>query len=105
MATDTRTELGRLARRFHALADPTRLAIVQALGRGEHCVCELMDHVGAAQSRLSFHLKTLKDAGVVTDRRDGRWMYYRLDPAALHELRAFAGEAARVRNDRLCCAG
>jgi ArsR family transcriptional regulator, arsenate/arsenite/antimonite-responsive transcriptional repressor len=50
------------------------------------CVCELTDALDAAQSRLSFHLKVLKDAGLVTDRREGRWMYYMLNPDALAEL-------------------
>jgi len=76
----------RLARTFHALSDPTRLALVDRLRNGERCVCELMDVLGAAQSRLSFHLRVLKDAGVVRDRREGRWIYYRLDAERLEEL-------------------
>jgi ArsR family transcriptional regulator len=76
-------EITRAARWFHALSDETRLRIVALLAGGEHCVCELMDPLGAAQSRLSFHLKTLKTAGLVTDRRDGRWVYYSLAPEAL----------------------
>ena len=42
----------------------------------------------AAQSRLSFHLKVLKDAGLIRDRREGRWMYYSIDPDAIEELEA-----------------
>jgi ArsR family transcriptional regulator len=49
-------------------------------------VCELTDALDAAQSRLSFHLKVLKDAGLVSDRREGRWTYYTLDSAALGEM-------------------
>ena len=66
--------LARLARLFHALSDETRLRIVARLLSGEQCVCNLTGALDAGQSRLSFHLKTLKDAGLVTDRRDGRWM-------------------------------
>jgi ArsR family transcriptional regulator len=66
----------RAAGLFHALSDETRLRILARLRRGERCVCQLTDALDAAQPRLSFHLKTLKDAGLVTDRRDGRWMYY-----------------------------
>jgi ArsR family transcriptional regulator len=73
----------RAARLFHALSDGTRLAILQRLRFGEQCVCNLTDALDAAQSRLSFHLKVLKDAGLVTDRREGRWMYYTLDAEAL----------------------
>jgi len=81
-----------LLRRFQAVAEETRFRIVQILAGGERCVCELQDDLGAAQSRLSFHLKKLKDAGVVNDRRDGRWVHYSLAPVALEEMRAFLGE-------------
>jgi ArsR family transcriptional regulator len=71
---------------FHALSDETRLALLDRLRNGEQCVCELTDAMKAAQSRLSFHLKVLKDAGLVEDRREGRWMYYSLSPKAIEEL-------------------
>jgi ArsR family transcriptional regulator len=85
MATRTLTELERTTRLFHALSDQTRLSILQRLRFGERCVCDLTDALDAAQSRLSFHLKVLKDAGLVTDRREGRWMYYTLNTDALAE--------------------
>ncbi len=74
------------ARGFHALADETRLRIVDLLREGERCVCDLQDWLGMSQSALSFHLKTMKDAGLLTDRRQGRWVYYRLNPAGLAAL-------------------
>jgi ArsR family transcriptional regulator, arsenate/arsenite/antimonite-responsive transcriptional repressor len=77
---------------FHALSDETRLAIVKRLAGGERCVCDLQDILDAAQSRLSYHLKTLKDAGIVADRKDGRWVHYSLVPGALETLSAFVGE-------------
>lgn len=100
-----------LLRRFQAVAEDTRFRIVQRLAGGERCVCELQDEMDAAQSRLSFHLKKLKDAGVVADRRDGRWVYYSLVPEALDEMRAFLGEVQTAeegwrgsqRNDGACC--
>jgi len=76
----------RVARLFQALSDPTRLQLVELLADGEHCVCDLMAAVDAAQSRLSFHLKALKGAGLVTDRKEGRWVHYRLRPEALEEM-------------------
>jgi ArsR family transcriptional regulator, arsenate/arsenite/antimonite-responsive transcriptional repressor len=79
------------SRRFQALSDETRLRIVQLLARGECCVCDLQVAVGAYQSRLSFHLRKLKDAGLVTDRREGRWVYYALQAGALAEMRSFLG--------------
>jgi ArsR family transcriptional regulator, arsenate/arsenite/antimonite-responsive transcriptional repressor len=81
-----------LLERFQAVAEETRLRIVQLLADGERCVCELQDDLDAAQSRLSFHLKKLKDAGVVSDRRQGRWVYYSLVPESLDEMRSFLGE-------------
>jgi ArsR family transcriptional regulator, arsenate/arsenite/antimonite-responsive transcriptional repressor len=77
----------RTVRLFHALADETRLRILDQLADGEQCVCDLSGALEASQSRLSFHLKTLKDAGLLTDRREGRWIYYALDRETLEELR------------------
>lgn len=86
MTTTAAPSLRRTARLFHALSDETRLKILSRLRNGERCVCELMDAVDAAQSRLSFHLKALKDAGIVTDRREGRWNYYAIAPDAREDL-------------------
>jgi ArsR family transcriptional regulator len=77
---------------FHALSDETRLAIVKRLAGGERCVCDLQDLLDAAQSRLSYHLKTLKDAGLIADRREGRWVHYSLVPGALEAVSGFVGE-------------
>jgi ArsR family transcriptional regulator, arsenate/arsenite/antimonite-responsive transcriptional repressor len=84
-STDT-LAAGRVAELCHALSDPTRLHILHLLRQGRRCVCELTDTMDAAQSRLSFHLKTLRDAGLVRDRREGRWVYYEIRPEALEEL-------------------
>ena len=75
-----------LTRLFHALSDETRLQILELLRSGEHCVCDLTGALGAQQSRLSFHLRTLKEAGLVADRRAGRWSYYALRPEALDAM-------------------
>ena len=69
-----------------ALADPLRMRVIQSLSEGECCVCDLMEKTGLAQSRLSFHLKVLKDSGLITDRQSGRWVYYKLDLEALQLL-------------------
>lgn len=83
--TSVRLDLSRSTSIFHALSDETRLAVVQMLGDGERCVCDLQAALDVAQSRLSFHLKVLKEAGLVTDRKNGRWSYYTLVPDALTE--------------------
>lgn len=106
MSTTTTTpDLARAARWFHALSDETRLHVVWLLAGGERCVCDLQDELDAAQSRLSFHLKTLRDAGLVVDRKEGRWNYYSLNPEALETMREFLGEAARPREHGGGCQG
>ena len=65
-----------------AIAEPTRLAALRILwDGGEHCVCELMSHLGATQSRMSRHMAALKAVGLVTDRRDAQWVRYRRNQA------------------------
>jgi ArsR family transcriptional regulator len=104
IATQSRTE--RSIELFHALSDETRLEIIELLRNGERCVCELTDTLDAAQSRLSFHLRVLKDAGIVRDRKDGRWVHYELDPEAFDEMEALvSGMKPRVlERAGQCCA-
>jgi ArsR family transcriptional regulator len=91
MATSVESGTARAVDLFHALSDETRLEIVELLRKGERCVCELTDSIGAAQSRLSFHLRVLRDAGIVRDRKDGRWVYYELEPDAFEEIEVLVG--------------
>jgi ArsR family transcriptional regulator len=72
-----------------ALADPLRLEIIEALGQGERCVCDLTADLDLAQSRLSFHLKVMKESGLLADRQEGRWVYYRLRREAIEDLRGW----------------
>jgi len=92
MATAAPPDLSRAVELFHALSDETRLAIVRRLRDGERCVCHLTDLLDAAQSRLSFHLKVLKDAGLVSDRRAGRWVHYSLNRDVFSELNELLGD-------------
>lgn len=107
MAQVTAAATDRLVRQFKALSDPNRLRILDRLRSGERCVCDLQDALEAGQSLLSFHLKTLKEAGLVIDRREGRWAHYRLNPAALAELEAFVGDLRTLVRDSawkpVCC--
>lgn len=84
--TQTAANPREVAQRFRALSDEKRLRILQLLSGGERCVCELTEPLEAGQSLLSFHMKTLKEAGLVCDRRDGRWIHYSIVPGALGEL-------------------
>jgi ArsR family transcriptional regulator len=63
-----------------ALADPTRLRVMLLLGVRELCVCELTHILGMEQSRVSHHMRILRQAGLVEDLRQGRWMVYRIPP-------------------------
>jgi ArsR family transcriptional regulator, arsenate/arsenite/antimonite-responsive transcriptional repressor len=106
-AAPVREHTADAARLFHALSDPTRIRIVELLRHGERCVCDLTEATDAAQSRLSFHLKVLKDAGLVSDRREGRWIYYELKREVLDTLKSvlasFEPHPASARR-RGCCA-
>ncbi len=107
--TAAASSIRRATELFHALSDDTRLSIVEMLQDGERCVCELQDALDAAQSRLSFHLKVLKDAGLVIDRKESRWVYYALNPDGIAELEEAAARpkpprrALRVRRPSGCC--
>ena len=109
MATTTSVDRSRAVELFHALSDETRLGILEKLRTGEHCVCDLQDDLDSAQSRLSFHLRVLKEAGLVADRKEGRWSYYSIVPEALTEVHdlAVAMQPSKLRvlaraNGRCC---
>ena len=107
MATSTTPDLDTLSGRLRALSDPGRLRILDRLRGGEHCVCELTDVLDTGQSLLSFHLKVLRDAGLVTARRDGRWMHYALATEALAQIEDFLSSLRRRTSEGrwkpVCC--
>lgn len=81
-----------------ALAEPTRLQAVWLLHDGsEHCVCALMEKLGATQSRMSRHMQVLRNAGLVVDRRDGPWVHYRLNDTLPPELKAIVDAVCAAR--------
>ena len=84
---------------FKALSDETRLRILKLLENGELCVCHIVAAVDMSQSKVSFHLKVLKDAGLVKDRRDGKWMHYRLNETDMFKRLLFLSIAERIRED------
>src|ERR1700689_2112141 len=63
---------------FRALADPTRLRLLNLMGNREICVCYFVEILGMSQPKISRHLAYLRRAGIVASRRDGKWMHYRL---------------------------
>lgn len=99
-----------LAKVFKALGEPTRLKIIKMLSLQGMCVCELSETLDMLQPRISQHLKVLKEAGLIRERKDGYWVCYSLDRdsldenwdnfntflnAGLKELEGYEKEAAR----------
>lgn len=66
-------------KKFHALADELRLRLIALLQEGELCVCEIMRALQMGQSKISFHMGILKEAGIVKDRPDSKWVHYSLN--------------------------
>ncbi len=101
---------------FLALSDRTRLRLLNLMGDDEVCVCFFVEVLGEPQPKISRHLANLRQAGVVTARREGKWMHYRIveppDPHAAHvfnEVRAWLREDEELKLDRerlmkVCCA-
>ncbi|NCO34578.1 MAG: hypothetical protein AUJ92_07670 [Armatimonadetes bacterium CG2_30_59_28] len=109
-------DLKQHAKRFRALSDETRLRILQILwSHGETCVCELMEALKMTQSNISFHLNTLRNAGLVSDRKMGKWVFYTANDEAVAALGAVLGgifDPERRFSERLqdsiyslCCDG
>jgi ArsR family transcriptional regulator len=101
---------------FKALADRTRLRLIGLIGDSEVCVCFFVVILKISQPKISRHLAYLRRAGIVTSRREGKWMHYRLaEPPDEHaakifrELRAALSEHPELQRDReklrqVCCA-
>ena len=62
-----------------SFSDPFRLEIIDLMMDGEVCVCDIMKLTKLSQSRISYHIKILKEAGLISDRQEGRWVYYSLN--------------------------
>ena len=91
----------RMSQLFQAISPPARLEILLAIGRGEACVCHLEAVLGYRQAYISQHLMALRDAGVIAARREGRYMYYRLQNQELLELMKAAGKLCGIRQGEL----
>jgi DNA-binding transcriptional ArsR family regulator len=101
---ETQELVTRLASRFRALGDPTRLLLLVALETGEQCVGDLVSRVGGSQANVSKHLGVLRGVGLVTSRREGTNVYYSVDDAAALEVcRLMCGSLERQVNRDLAC--
>ena len=100
---------------FRALADRTRLRLLNVMGNREVCVCYFVEILGTSQPKISRHLAYLRDAGIVSARREGKWMHYRMtdpeNPAARRMLRELLDslqadprmKTERARLENICC--
>lgn len=82
---------------LQVVADPVRWAVLQRLSDGTRCVCDLQEHVDVAANLLEHHLRVLREAGLVTTARRGRWVDYTLAPDAAERVAAampWAGPSA-----------
>jgi len=92
------------AQMFKALGDETRLKIIHMLIGRELCVCDILDAFGdKSQPIISHHLKTLKHAGLVTDARDGKWIYYSLVPTAFEQVAAYMNPVMQDLHTKIRC--
>ncbi|MBE9205003.1 winged helix-turn-helix transcriptional regulator [Nostoc sp. LEGE 06077] len=106
MQTSPSTIPNLIAAGFHALSDPLRINVLELLRQQELCVCDLCDALSVSQSKLSFHLKTLKEAGLVNSRQEGRWIYYSLNIPQFSVLEQYLADYLQqglVSPVRSCC--
>ena len=82
-----------------AMAHPSRLMMIDALAEGEKCVCVLQALVDADMSTVSKHLTIMKNAGLVTDRKEGLWVYYRLRVPCVLRFLDCVDAVLRANND------
>ena len=123
--------MNELASIFKALSDLTRLRIIKLLEQGELCVCDITAALDMVQPKVSFHLNALKEAGLIKDRKAGRWIHYRLDTSDMFKrflvlaviekapleavqkdrkrlgvflkIKDTKAKAVALRNKRICC--
>lgn len=96
MAATTAKQSDLITSGFHALSEPIRIQVLELLRERELCVCELCEIMDISQSKLSFHLKTLKESALVRPRQEGRWIYYSLNLPQLVALEQYLADYRRL---------
>jgi len=86
---------------FKALSDKTRLRILKLLEHGELCVCEIVAALDTIQPKISFHLTTLKKAGLIKDRKHGKWIHYHLDESDIFKRFLLLSTLERISEDSM----
>lgn len=90
------------AKMLKAMSDPKRLRIVDMLSCGELCACEILEEFHITQPTLSHDMRVLVEAGIVTDRREGKNIYYKLDKEVLDRMHQTLGRVFEDKPDCIC---
>ena len=88
---------------MESLSDPIRVNILELMMNGEICVCDLVKVTGLSQSKISYHIKILKDSGLISDRQEGRWVYYKLDLEVLSDIQNWMGNLIQSSKNKRNC--
>ena len=88
---------------MESLSDPIRLNILELMMNGEICVCDIVKVTGLSQSKISYHIKILKDSGLISDRQEGRWVYYKLDLEVLSEIQNWMANLIQSSKNKRNC--
>ena len=88
---------------MESLSDPIRVNILELMMGGEICVCDIVKVTGLSQSKISYHIKILKDSGLISDRQEGRWVYYKLDLEVLSDIKNWMGNLIQSSSSKRSC--
>lgn len=94
----------KMAAMFKAFGDENRIQILQLLKDGEKCACHLLEEMKITQPTLSHHMKLLCDAGIVTGRKEGKWMHYSISEKGLREMEKYLAQLIpEKKREKSCC--
>ena len=88
---------------MESLSDPIRINILELMMSVEICVCDIVKVTGLSQSKVSYHMRILKDAGLISDRQEGRLVYYKLDLEVLSDIKNWMGNLIQSSMKRRTC--
>ena len=88
---------------MESLSDPIRINILELMMNGEICVCDIVKVTGFSQSKISYHIKILKDSGLISDRQEGRWVYYKLDLEVLSDIQNWMSNLIQSSKNKRNC--
>jgi ArsR family transcriptional regulator len=86
---------------FKALSDETRLKMLKIMGKGEICVCDLVSVLNVSQPKISFHLNVLREAGLIKDRRQGKWIHYSINDSDMFKRFLMLSVLERISDEEM----